>query len=96
MNDLRDEATFSIEEDMYFEEELLHELSTAIRREYDSLEYMLCESAEAEDEELNWSQIEMSEIPEEMLLLCPYCRYHVCSVAMIWLGTNSFQYNLWT
>lgn len=74
MNELRDDVSFSLEEDMCYEEEL-QELSRAIRIEYDISEYMLYEEEESQVEELNWSQIEMSEIPEEILLLCPYCRY---------------------
>jgi hypothetical protein len=74
MNEIRGDATFSMEEDMCYEEHLLQELSEAIRIEYDMLEYINHEDEEAQMEELNWSQIEMSEIPEDMLLLCPYCR----------------------
>jgi hypothetical protein len=74
MNEIRDDASFSIEEDTLYEEELLQELSEAIRIEYEISEYLNYEDEDAQMEGFNWSQIEMSEIPEDMLLLCPYCR----------------------
>ena len=71
INEIRDEAIVSVEECIYDETELLRELSSAIENEYDMSEYVKQE----EDDSIDWSQIEMSEIPEDKLLLCPFCRW---------------------
>lgn len=76
MNDLRNETAFTLEEECQLEEELLREISEAIRVEFEDFDHMDFENEESYDAGLYWSdQVEMSEIPEEMLLLCPYCRY---------------------
>lgn len=74
MKDIRADASGSME-DCNFEEEFLYEVSEAIRLEYELSEYLNFEHEEEELDMMLQSQIEMSEIPDEMLLLCPFCRY---------------------
>lgn len=51
---------------------LLDEVSDAIATEYaimEEMSYLIC------DEDISLSQLELSEIGEDKLLLCPFCQY---------------------
>jgi len=75
IKEIRGDAALSMEEDSNFEEEFLFEVTEAIRLEYEVSEYLNYEE-ENESECIQWyqSQMEMSEVPEYLLLVCPFCR----------------------